>query len=40
MPEVKQGLMRTRFASINDRPIGKSGRFRWPFGRHPTAIPD
>ncbi len=31
-----QGLMRRRFASINDLPIGEPDRlFRWPLGRRP-----
>ena len=31
-----EGLMRRRFASINDLPISESARlFRWPLGRRP-----
>jgi len=34
------GLMRTRFASINDLPIKESERkFRWPLGRRPDDHP-
>ncbi|GAB3645572.1 nuclear transport factor 2 family protein [Ramlibacter alkalitolerans] len=34
------GLMRRRFASINDLPIGESERlFRWPLGRRPNDHP-
>jgi nuclear transport factor 2 (NTF2) superfamily protein len=34
------GLMRRRFASINDLPIAESGRmFRWPLGRRPDQHP-
>jgi nuclear transport factor 2 (NTF2) superfamily protein len=35
-----QGLMRRRFASINDLPIEESARvFRWPLGRRPDDHP-
>lgn len=35
-----QGLMRRRFASINDLPIAESARlFRWPLGRRPDDHP-
>jgi len=35
-----QGLMRRRFASINDLPIGASDRlFHWPLGRRPDEHP-
>lgn len=35
-----QGLMRRRFASINDLPIGEQDRkFHWPLGRRPDAHP-
>ncbi|MGJ7492916.1 DUF1348 family protein [Variovorax sp. ZT4R33] len=35
-----QGLMRRRFASINDRPIAEVDRlFRWPLGRRPDEHP-
>jgi nuclear transport factor 2 (NTF2) superfamily protein len=35
-----QGLMRRRFASINDLPIGELDRkFHWPLGRRPDAHP-
>lgn len=35
-----QGLMRRRFASINDLPIAEAARlFRWPLGRRPDAHP-
>lgn len=35
-----QGLMRLRFASINDLPIGESDRlFRWPLGPRPEGHP-
>jgi nuclear transport factor 2 (NTF2) superfamily protein len=34
------GLMRRRFASINDLPIGETDRlFRWPLGRRPDDHP-
>jgi nuclear transport factor 2 (NTF2) superfamily protein len=34
------GLMRRRFASINDLPISEAGRkFRWPLGRRPDDHP-
>lgn len=34
------GLMRLRFASINDAPIGESERrYRWPLGRRPDDHP-
>ena len=34
------GLMRTRYASINDLPIAESERkFRWPLGRRPDDHP-
>jgi len=34
------GLMRRRFASINDLPIAESGRqFHWPLGRRPDDHP-
>ena len=34
------GLMRRRFASINDLPIGENERkFHWPFGRRPDDDP-
>lgn len=36
----EHGLMRRRFASINDLPIAESGRkFRWPQGRRPDGHP-
>ena len=36
----ENGLMRLRFASINDRPIAESERkFRWPAGRRPDDHP-
>ena len=36
----RQGLMRLRFASINDLPIGEPDRrFHWPLGRRPDAHP-
>lgn len=35
-----QGLMRRRFASINDLPIAEQDRkFHWPLGRRPDAHP-
>jgi nuclear transport factor 2 (NTF2) superfamily protein len=35
-----QGLMRLRFASINDRPITEAERlFRWPSGPRPAGHP-
>jgi hypothetical protein len=34
------GLMRTRYACINDLPISESGRkFHWPLGRRPDNHP-
>jgi hypothetical protein len=34
------GLMRRRFASINDLPIAETGRkFHWPLGRRPDDYP-
>ena len=34
----ESGLMRRRFASINDLPIGESDRkFHWPLGRRPDG---
>jgi nuclear transport factor 2 (NTF2) superfamily protein len=34
------GLMQTRFASINDKPISASERkYHWPLGRRPDAHP-
>lgn len=34
------GLMKNRFASINDSPIKESDRlFRWPLGRRPDDHP-
>ena len=36
----EQGLMRKRFASINDLPIPESDRqFHWPLGRRPDEHP-
>ena len=36
----EQGLMRLRYASINDLPIGEHERkFRWPAGRRPDEHP-
>ncbi|KFB99848.1 hypothetical protein GTGU_03964 [Trabulsiella guamensis ATCC 49490] len=36
----ENGLMRTRFASINDLPIAENERlFRWPQGRRPDDHP-
>ena len=36
----EQGLMRRRFASINDLPIAESDRkFHWPLGRRPDDHP-
>jgi uncharacterized protein len=36
----ERGLMRRRFATINDLPIGEAGRmFRWPFGPRPEHRP-
>jgi hypothetical protein len=36
----ERGLMRLRFASINDQPIGESDRkFRWPQGPRPADHP-
>jgi nuclear transport factor 2 (NTF2) superfamily protein len=36
----EQGLMRLRFASINDLPIGEGERkFHWPLGRRPDNHP-
>lgn len=35
-----QGLMRVRFACINDLPIKESGRkYHWPLGRRPDDHP-
>ena len=35
-----EGLMQTRFASINDLPIAESERkYRWPLGRRPDDHP-
>lgn len=35
-----QGLMRMRYASINDLPITEAGRkYRWPLGRRPDDHP-
>lgn len=35
-----EGLMKRRFASINDMPIGESDRkFHWPLGRRPDDHP-
>lgn len=37
----ERGLMRLRFASINDQPIRESDRkFRWPQGPRPADHPD
>ena len=37
---AEDGLMRLRFASINDLPIKESERkFRWPLGRRPDEHP-
>ena len=37
---AENGLMRRRFASINDLPIKESDRkYRWPFGRRPDEHP-
>jgi nuclear transport factor 2 (NTF2) superfamily protein len=37
---TEQGLMRRRFASINDLPIAQSDRkFHWPLGRRPDDHP-
>jgi uncharacterized protein len=37
---VEAGLMRRRFASINDLPIAEASRlFRWPAGRRPDDHP-
>jgi nuclear transport factor 2 (NTF2) superfamily protein len=37
---TEQGLMRRRFASINDLPIAEAQRlFRWPTGRRPDDHP-
>ena len=37
----EDGLMRFRFASINDLPIAESDRqYRWPAGRRPDDHPD
>ena len=37
---TEQGLMRRRFASINDLPIAEAQRlFRWPLGRRPDQHP-
>jgi nuclear transport factor 2 (NTF2) superfamily protein len=36
----EQGVMKKRFASINDVPINKSERkFHWPLGRRPNEHP-
>jgi uncharacterized protein len=36
----EHGLMRRRYASINDLPIKESGRlFHWPLGRRPDSHP-
>ena len=36
----EQGLMKKRFASINDLPINESERkFHWPLGRRPDNHP-
>ncbi len=36
----ERGLMRKRFACINDRPISADGRlFHWPLGRRPDDHP-
>jgi nuclear transport factor 2 (NTF2) superfamily protein len=36
----ERGLMRKRFASINDLPIGEGDRkYRWPLGRRPDDHP-
>jgi hypothetical protein len=36
----EEGLMRRRFASINDLPIAENERkFRWPLGRRPDEHP-
>ncbi len=36
----EHGLMRRRFACINDLPIGEAGRkFHWPLGRRPDGHP-
>lgn len=38
---AEDGLMRTRHASINERPITEAERrFRWPDGRRPDGHPD
>jgi hypothetical protein len=35
------GLMRTRYASINDLPIAEKDRkYQWPLGRHPDGHPE
>jgi nuclear transport factor 2 (NTF2) superfamily protein len=37
---TEQGLMRRRYASINDLPIEEAARvFRWPLGRRPDDHP-
>ena len=37
---TEEGLMRRRFASINDLPIAEAQRkFRWPLGRRPDDHP-
>ena len=37
---TEQGLMRRRFASINDRPIAQADRkFHWPLGPRPAEHP-
>ena len=34
------GLMKKRYASINDLPIAEAGRmYRWPLGRRPDQHP-
>ena len=36
----EQGLMKTRYASINDLPIKEAGRkYHWPLGRRPDDHP-
>ena len=38
---AEDGLMRTRHARINERPITEAERrFRWPLGRRPDGHPD
>ena len=37
----EQGLMRVRYASINDLPIAESERrYHWPLGRRPDGHPE